>query len=49
MGIGVLFFEGGPMFALYMSFLDGDDIVVVEELFNGLFWLSCGFQEGLPQ
>ena len=41
MGLGKLFYESGPVFALSMGFLDGDDIVVVEELFNG-------FVLGLP-
>ena len=50
MGFGELFFERDPVFALSMGFLDGDDIVDVEELPNDLFSLpSCGFQEGLQR
>ena len=47
-GLGVLF-EGGPMFALSMSFLDGEDIVVMEEFPNSFCWHSCGFQVGLQR
>ena len=36
-GIGKLLFESGTVFVLSMGFLDGDDIVVVEELFNVFF------------
>ena len=41
----MLFFEGGPVFALSVCFLDGDNIVVVEEFLYCFLGLPADFRE----
>ena len=45
MGFVKLFFDGGPVFALSVGFLDSNDVVVMKEFLNVFSWLSCGFRE----